>query len=774
MKRIFQLLSIFLCVFFSEPVFSQQGNNLRYAVTDGQTFILHKVAEDETLFSLAEKYKVSEVSIVNNNSQLVFGLKVGMELKIPVESSRQIAQSASAATQSDAEAPQTRVIKVITVNQPSRFLTHTVKRRETLSSIAKKYDITIDDILKYNQGLTELKRGDRLRIPQWDKKDRDRDRTEEEREKPVEESPPTSFTHKVIAGETLLSISKKYDIPVESILEQNSGAGIVKPGMNLMLTGAQPSKAEVKQVEIQEEYINHTIVSGETPFSLSRKYNITAEALIEFNPSLDGSFKTGTVIRVPKPAEESASQQFNRHVVGKHETVDELALFFRVSSNNLKKWNPFLEYRDIIEGDTIRVIPGFSDGTPDEQPAVIQYEDVCDCVPLPREYMVGRTYHVVMFLPLMIDSNMTNLYTYQPEIAESDTLSGFKTKQTIDYNRKFYGSSENFLHFYEGALLAADSLQNEGLKIKLTVYDTSDANNRLSQLVASGKLDDADLFIGPVHPADQKEIAAFAQMRNIPVISPLSAVEEVTRSNPCFFQINTSHDILQAKEAEYIAETYRGYKIIFLETGISNNMQGIELMNSVRKMMEKTGDETTVFRNINFRDSRLDGLRAALDEKRKNVIILSSQSEADVRVGLSNIYALAPKFDIVFFGNYRFPQYESINPEHYHDGQMEYLSPYWVDYKSGITKAFVSKFRNNFKTEPNQYSNQGYDVVYYFVKALDSYGNNFLHCIPNLNVGLIQGNYSFVKTPGGGFINESLNVISYTKDYQVVRKKVID
>lgn len=782
MKQIFQLLSVFLCISLCEPVFAQSGNNPKYTVIDGQTFVLHTVEKDETLFSLAEKYKVPEVTIVNNNSKLMFGLKVGDVLKIPVENSGPITLSATTTTTttSSAETPQTGVIKITkTSNQPAKFLTHTVKRRETLYSISRRYDITIDDILKYNQGLTEIKRGDRLRIPQWDKKEEKKEKEKEEKiaEKPVEKPVETTFAHQVVAGETLYSISQKYEIPVESILKQNPDAAIVKPGMTLKLQSVSKPKKEViieKPVEKPAEFISHTIVSGETFYSLSRKYNTTAEELIKLNPGLDGSFKTGTIIRVPAvAAEQEKMPQFNRHVVGKHETMDDLALFFKISRNNLKKWNPFLEYRDVIEGDTIRFIPGLTDELLEELPALVQYEDIVNCVPLPREYLAGRTYNVVMFLPLMIDFNMANFSSYQPEIQETDTIAGVEIEREIDYSKKFYGNSENFLHFYEGALLAVDSLQNTGLKIKLTTYDTSDASIKLGQLATSGKLNDADLFIGPIHPAEQKEIATFAQMHNIPVVSPLSAVDEVAKSNPCFFQINTSRDIIQAKEAEYIAQTYYGCNIVFLETGIGSNIQGLELMNSVQNIMEESGAGTTTFKRVNFRNSKLAGLRAELDENRKNVIILSSQYEADVSVGLSNIHTLAPNFDIVFFGNHRFPQYGSINQEYYHDGQMEYLSPYWVDYKSDVAKSFVHKFRENFKTEPNQYSMQGYDVVYFFVKALDTYGNNFLHCEPNLNVNLIQGNYSFVKSPGGGFINQQLNVISYTKDYQVVRKEVI-
>jgi ABC-type branched-subunit amino acid transport system substrate-binding protein len=125
----------------------------------------------------------------------------------------------------------------------------------------------------------------------------------------------------------------------------------------------------------------------------------------------------------------------------------------------------------------------------------------------------------------------------------------------------------------------------------------------------------------------------------------------------------------------------------------------------------------------------------------------------------------------VLVGSNRFTQFESINQEYFHDGQLEFLAPYWPDYTNSLTSEFVMEFREYFKTEPNQYSMQGYDVTYFFAKAIAYYGDDFRKCL-NLNRGdLVQGNYFFVPQAGGGFVNEGLNVVSYTKDYRVVKKK---
>ncbi len=153
------------------------------------------------------------------------------------------------------------------------------------------------------------------------------------------------------------------------------------------------------------------------------------------------------------------------------------------------------------------------------------------------------------------------------------------------------------------------------------------------------------------------------------------------------------------------------------------------------------------------------------------MIVIPSDNEAEVSVAVSNIKSLASSYDITLIGSNRYPQFESINPESFHLGQLEFLTPYWPDYKNNeVTRSFVNKFRHYYKGEPNQFSMQGYDVTFFFIKALSDFGHDFRDCIPYASAELVQGTYHFARRPEGGFINHGLIVVQYTENYQVVRK----
>ncbi len=110
-------------------------------------FIYHSVRKRETVFSIAQKRKITSEDIYHNNPQARDGIKEGDVLKIPK--------------------PQTNSIEQKTVpkelQQPTK---HIVSRGETLYSIANKYNISQEAILKSNPTVKgDIKKGTILLIP---------------------------------------------------------------------------------------------------------------------------------------------------------------------------------------------------------------------------------------------------------------------------------------------------------------------------------------------------------------------------------------------------------------------------------------------------------------------------------------------------------------------------------------------------------------------------------------------------------------------------------
>lgn len=201
-----------ICVFAVQSANSQVTvvPSNKKAVIDGKSFYLHTVKQGETIYSISKTYNVLQKDIELNNPDAVGNIKVGQELKIPVKSEEtpvgnqlqsplyiyHIAEKGQTVfwimqqyniskeelvrynpelEQSSLQAGQVVTIpkKNSIVAQPSapkpEYIIHTVKRKETLFSIAKSYQANLNEIYELNPELNpndlKLSIGQSIRIP---------------------------------------------------------------------------------------------------------------------------------------------------------------------------------------------------------------------------------------------------------------------------------------------------------------------------------------------------------------------------------------------------------------------------------------------------------------------------------------------------------------------------------------------------------------------------------------------------------------------------------
>ncbi|MDL2214848.1 LysM peptidoglycan-binding domain-containing protein [Dysgonomonas sp. OttesenSCG-928-M03] len=172
----------------------------------------HTVAKGETVYSIARLYNVAVSDIYSANPKALDGIKAGDLLTIPV---------ATNARQYPANATKT----------------YTVKSKETLYSIAKKYGVKVEDIIDANPELKAkpLTDGQILRIP-------------------------------------------------------SSSATKIQNRSNVAISQVSKPKSQ---------FISHKVAPKETLYGISKQYGVTTEAIIDFNPDIKDGLKDGATIIIP-------------------------------------------------------------------------------------------------------------------------------------------------------------------------------------------------------------------------------------------------------------------------------------------------------------------------------------------------------------------------------------------------------------------------------------------------------------------------------------------
>lgn len=165
--------------------------------------VVHVVKSGETLGQIAQIYGISQVDIIQANEMTdpnaVF---VGMELLIPglkVEQSTEAGSSEAAASDGGSAA----------TTDSGELAVHVVQPGETLSEIAQQYGVKSDDIARVNNltNRNQLRVGQSLTIPGVTA---------------AQATAARQIRHTVQAGETLLSISRKYGVDATDIQSANN------------------------------------------------------------------------------------------------------------------------------------------------------------------------------------------------------------------------------------------------------------------------------------------------------------------------------------------------------------------------------------------------------------------------------------------------------------------------------------------------------------------------------------------------------------------------
>ncbi len=256
-----QILLLFLGM--SQLVLAQQEKSFK-----------HKVASNETITEIAKKYNVSEKEIIKLNPGSENGLQENTTLIIPNP------QSIS------------YLLKKNDVSSVS-YTKHEVQPKETLYSISKQHNISVEDLQLANQTvLTEgLKIGQTLNIP-----DKKIVVAAAKKEVLLEGN-----LHEVKPKETLFSIARMYNVSVKDLDELN--ADVLKEGLKIGQRIAIPNKKKTINGQariINNETIFHIVQPKETKYSISKKYGITIEQLELQNPEIINGLVEGNKLAINK------------------------------------------------------------------------------------------------------------------------------------------------------------------------------------------------------------------------------------------------------------------------------------------------------------------------------------------------------------------------------------------------------------------------------------------------------------------------------------------
>lgn len=545
------------------------------------------------------------------------------------------------------------------------------------------------------------------------------------------------YMHTVEKGQTLFAIAKCYELSLNDIVIENPEAiDGIKPGQVLKVPIKKVKKTAPLPVPAGANYIIHKVESGQTLYSIAKQYGTSVEEIKTINPELKDGLKGGQTLKIPsakvttdvvkdvktpktieKPITTSPT---TKAITATTTTKTITATTTAIKMGPADSLTTYLsEHKKPIVDDDMNSSPSYSGKLKDE-------------------------YAIALFLPFHSDE--ANEINTESIIKGDDQL---PTKSTIA------------LQFYEGALIAIDSLKKQKLNAKIFVYDIDDRDSaNILNMLKKPELAKMDLIIGPLYGSSFVPVSKFAKEHTIPIVSPFTQVNRVLFDNLYVCKVSPSSAMQVEQMAYYVVDTFRTQNIILVNNG---NPKEVSYYNVFKNIANKALRKAGAKANDSLKEAKsIIAIEGMLNPAKVNVIILPSNNQSYVSEFISKLNALSEKNKIVLFGLQSWTSFDNLDFEYLNKLSVRIPSNTYIDYQNQTTQNFINTYREKFKTEPELYAYQGFDITCYFISSLQKYGTGFLNNIVDNKYQGIETNFNFMQYPlDSGFENKFVYILKY-------------
>ena len=612
----------------------------------------HIVKKGETVYSISKKFNVSEATIYQLNPDLKHVIKIGVILILPNNGEEVI----------------------ISIKK------HRVRKRETIKSIATKYDISKDLLKKYNKDLyaREPNKGERIDIPVFNVIALSNTTNKE-----TLTANDTIKKHKVLPKETKYGIARKYDITIAELEMLNPNmAKNLAIGEEIIVPKKEISSNAIL-VEGDDKYEFYEVLPKEGFFRLKVKFGLSQEEIIALNPYAVEGLKKGMILKIPKINNTLDGQEF--------EAVNLADYILNTSKKKLAVMLPFKLNR--IDLDSLSV---------------------------------------------------------NTDLLKSD------------------GTLRAAIDFYSGVLMAAEFAKDKGISTDITIYDTEGQVSKVAQIMSSNNFNEIDAVIGPLLSKNIEKAASALQSENIPVFSPLSKFK--LKEYPNLYQTIPSSELMETAMLDFIIKRLDTINIIVI-TGKEWTQRKGTIMTAIPSAKTIVPEEGNYL--------YLEDIQIQLDTVKENWVILDSDNpilvsnvvgllngfpeiildEDDVEIGKNNIRLFAVNKSRAF-------DYHDVSNVHLANLNFTYPSSN-KHYDYDLMVPFLVSYKNKYGVMPNHYAIRGFDVTYDVLLRLANAMTLEEASVSDIKTEYIENKFQYFNTLNSGYKNQAFYIMKYNNELKL-------
>ncbi len=299
----------------------------------------------------------------------------------------------------------------------------------------------------------------------------------------------------------------------------------------------------------------------------------------------------------------------------------------------------------------------------------------------------------------------------------------------FDANNEYRYAKNNFpkfinsgLEFYEGAQLALDSLNDEGVELEVFVYDTRSATETLDQQLARPELSDVSLIIAHCSNNEVRALSDLALKRKIPVINTTVPNDAGTTANPYFILLNPTlrtqcEGIYRFLQKHYSIEPL----VVFRRKGAADN--------AIKRLFDEYSQSTMgvplKLKYVELPDNfTAVQLRSHLDSNRTSVCIAGSLDMNFGRNLALQLASISKSYPLVIMGMPTWDGIRDFSRPEYKGPDIIYSTPFYNSRNDKVSLGINNYFNQSMFARPSDMVFRGYEVTWKFAKLLMNHGSD--------------------------------------------------
>ena len=563
-------------------------------------------------------------------------------------------------------------------------------------------------------------------------------------------------------------------------------AAILLVTMAAMAT--EPSKIIVKYQD--KRYYVHTVADGDTLYSLSKTYGVSQEIIIRVNGMTSTDIVLGTKVYVPciegrvmqdnEGAEEATE---GKHVVSAGETLYSLSRKYGMTEEQLLEMNGLKSHTDIKAGMTLKVrmnkssnAKAKSDGDARNGTASSRKQNDGNMYQGSDERASAESLTAANISQELADAKQVADSVVPEPALEEDALFAVVAPSTVlqvTLVLPFHVKGEvkeNIVDFYRGVLLGFEDLKAQGRSVELSVLDSKRSLTVINELIENGEFD-TQLIIGPVYGDEFAPLLKHAEDNGIPVVSPLQYVES---DSHVLFNMPPMKNLRGAP----IAGLVDGSRKVVTIYASQNDNSFISEVRSVATHNVELPLNFKFDRGSFFYKRNSDGsngvqvnIEDLMRDRDSKVFVIKASSATDVDRILTTLSSTKSSIrgrglaygDYMVVGNSEWLKMGSIDRDVFFHNDVVFVVPYYANRIEEKVRLFDGRYVNSYNAMPSRSAYRGYDAAVIFGSMMFEGIDDFLS---KTHMPLVTP-YTF-KRVDGSYVNTNWVRQHYRHDSKII------